>query len=77
VMAQRAGMRRAVQIIVVAVTAVVVGMAVLDHKYVQVYGTPTGQLVLSLVMLLFAGGFFWLRRLSEVKTPERFLMWTR
>ena len=77
VMAQRAGMRRAVQIIVVAVTAVVVGMAVLDHKYVQVYGTPAGQLVLLLVMLLFAGGFFWLRRLSEVKTPERFLMWTR
>jgi Flp pilus assembly protein TadB len=77
VMAQRAGMRRAVQIIVVAVTVVVVGMAVLDHKYVQPYGTPVGQLVLSLVMLLFAGGFFWLRRLSEVKTPERFLMWVR
>jgi Flp pilus assembly protein TadB len=77
VMAQRAGMRRAVQIIVVAVTVVVVGMAVLDHKYVQPYGTPVGQLVLSLVMLLFAGGFFWLRRLSDVKTPERFLMWVR
>ena len=77
VMAQRAGMRRAVQIIVVAVTGVVVGMSVLDHKYVQAYGTPTGQAVLLLVMLLFAGGFFWLRRLSEVKTPERFLMWTR
>ena len=77
VMAQRAGMRRAVQIIVVAVTTVVVGMSVLDHKYVQAYGTPTGQAVLLLVMLLFAGGFFWLRRLSEVKTPERFLMWVR
>jgi Flp pilus assembly protein TadB len=77
IMAQRAGMRRAVQIIVVAVTTVVVGMSVLDHKYVQAYGTPSGQLVLLLVMLLFAGGFFWLRRLSEVKTPERFLMWTR
>jgi len=77
VMAQRAGMRRAVQIIVVAVTVVVVGMAVLDHKYVQPYGTPMGQLVLMLVMLLFAGGFFWLRKLSEVKTPERFLMRTR
>jgi hypothetical protein len=77
VMAQRAGMRRAVQIIVVAVTLVVVGMSVLDHKYVQAYGTPVGQLVLSFVMLMFAGGFFWLRRLSEVKTPERFLIRTR
>jgi hypothetical protein len=52
-------------------------MAVLDHQYVKPYGTPTGQLVLSLVMLLFAGGFFWLRKLSDVKTPERFLMWVR
>ncbi|WP_307844500.1 type II secretion system F family protein [Actinospica acidithermotolerans] len=77
VMAQRAGMRRAVQIIVVAVTVVVVGMAVLDRKYVAPYGTPVGQLVLALVMLLFAGGFFWLRKLSEVKTPERFLMRVR
>jgi Flp pilus assembly protein TadB len=73
VMAQRAGMRRAVQIIVIAVTAVVLGMALLDHKYVEPYGTPVGQLVLTFVLLLFAAGFFWLRRLSEIKTPERFL----
>ena len=73
VMAQRAGMRRAVQIIVAAVAAVVIGMAVLDRKYVAPYGTPAGQLMLCIVMLFFAGGFFWLRRLSEVKTPERFL----
>ena len=73
VMAQRAGMRRAVQIIVVAVTVVVLGMAVFDHSYVAPYGTLVGQAVLTLVLLLFAGGFFWLRRLSDIKTPERFL----
>ena len=77
IMAQRAGMRRAVQIIVVAVALVIVGMAVLDRKYVAPYGSPTGQLVLAVVLLFFAGGFFWLRRLSEVKTPERFLRWVR
>jgi Flp pilus assembly protein TadB len=77
VTAQRAGMRRAVQIIVVAVTAVVIGMAVFDHSYVAPYGTPIGQLVLTFVLLLFAAGFFWLRRLSEIKTPERFLRWVR
>jgi hypothetical protein len=71
-MAQRAGMRRAVQIIVVAVTLVVVGMSVLDHKYVQAYGTPVGQLVLSFVMLMFAGGFFWLRRLSRGQDARAF-----
>jgi hypothetical protein len=56
---------------------VVVGMAVLDHKYVQPYDTPLGQLVLTGVIALFAAGFFWLRRLSEIKTPERFLKWVR
>lgn len=73
VMAQRAGMRRAVQIIVIAVTSVVLGMAVLDPKYVAPYGSALGQLVLLFVLVLFAAGFFWLRRLSEIKTPERFL----
>jgi hypothetical protein len=77
VMAQRAGMRRAVQIIVVAVALVVVGMAVLDRGYVKPYATATGQIVLTVVMAFFAGGFFWLRRLSNIKTPERFLRWVR
>lgn len=77
IMAQRAGMRRGVQIIVVAVTVVVLGMAIFDHKYVAPYGTLIGQVVLTLVLLLFAAGFFWLRKLSEIKTPERFLRWVR
>lgn len=77
IMAQRAGMRRAVQIIVVAVALVVVGMAVLDRAYVAPYTSATGQLVLTVVLAFFAGGFFWLRRLSDIKTPERFLRWVR
>lgn len=77
IMAQRAGMRRAVQIIVVAVALVVIGMAVLDRGYVRPYTSVTGQIVLTVVMALFAGGFFWLRRLSNIKTPERFLRWVR
>lgn len=75
--AQRAGMRRAVQIIVVAVALVVIGMAVLDRQYVAPYASATGQFVLAIVLAFFAGGFFWLRRLSDVKTPERFLKWVR
>ena len=77
VTAQRAGMRRAVQIIVVAVALVVIGMAVLDRQYVAPYASATGQFVLTIVLAFFAGGFFWLRRLSDVKTPERFLKWVR
>lgn len=73
VMAQRAGMRRAVQIIVIAVSVVIIGMAVFDHTYVAPYGSAVGQAVLVVVIALFAGGFFWLRKLADVKTPERFL----
>jgi Flp pilus assembly protein TadB len=73
VIAQRSGTRRSVQIIVVAVVTVLLGLAFFDHGYVKAYNSATGQLVLSVVMLLFAAGFYWLRRLAEVKTPDRFL----
>jgi Flp pilus assembly protein TadB len=73
VTAQRAGTRRSVQIIVGAVVCMVLGMALLDKNYVQAYDSLAGQTVLIFVVLFFAAGFFWLRKLSEVKTPERFL----
>lgn len=77
VMAQRSGTRKSVQIIVISVTAVVLGLAVFDHRYVQAYDSATGQVVLFVALLFFAAGFFWLRRLSELKTPERFLLRVR
>ena len=77
VIAQRAGTRRSVQIIVGAVVVMVLGMALLDKSYVAAYNTLVGQVVLVFVMLFFAAGFFWLRKLAEVKTPERFLQQDR
>ncbi|AOR32732.1 type II secretion system protein [Streptomyces fodineus] len=74
VMAQRASTRRSVQIVVAVSVAFVLGLAVFNRDFVAPYGTPVGQLVLSLVCALFALGFWWLRKLSVIETPERFLV---
>ncbi|MGH6655648.1 MAG: type II secretion system F family protein [Actinocrinis sp.] len=74
VIAQRAGTRRSVQIIVITVVVFVVGMAVFNRSFVQPYGTPLGELVLALVLGLFGAGFLWLRKLAAVESPGRFLV---
>jgi Flp pilus assembly protein TadB len=77
VMAQRSSTRRSVQIVVGVSVAVVLGLAVFNKSFVQPYSTVTGQLVLLGVIGLFAAGFYWLRRLSSVETPARFLQRAR
>ncbi|MFD3585653.1 type II secretion system F family protein [Streptomyces sp. NPDC058683] len=74
VMAQRASTRRSVQIVVAVSVAFVLGLAVFNRDFVEPYGTAVGQLVLALVCALFALGFWWLRKLSTIETPERFLV---
>ncbi|MEY9926019.1 Flp pilus assembly protein TadB [Catenulispora sp. GP43] len=77
VMAQRSSTRRSVQIVVGVSVAVVLGLAVFNKSFVQPYSTATGQLVLLAVIALFAAGFYWLRRLSSIQTPARFLQRAR
>jgi Flp pilus assembly protein TadB len=73
VIAQRRSTRRSVQI-VVGVTLVMVALLVLfNREYVQPYAAPEGQLVLVLVLAMFAAGFVWLKRLSGFDVPGRFL----
>ncbi|MFD7873030.1 type II secretion system F family protein [Streptomyces sp. NPDC059766] len=74
VMAQRASTRRSVQIVVAVSVAFVLGLAVFNRDFVEPYGTAVGQLVLAVVCGLFALGFWWLRKLSTIETPERFLV---
>ncbi|WP_250299052.1 type II secretion system F family protein [Streptomyces sp. NBC_01387] len=74
VMAQRSSTRRSVQIVVVVSVAFVLGLAVFNRDFVSPYGSPMGQLVLAGVCGLFALGFWWLRKLSVIETPERFLV---
>lgn len=77
VAAQRSSTRRSVQIVVAVTVSAVLLLAIFNHKFVEPYDHPTGQLVLLLVIGLFAAGFAWLRKLSAFETPNRFLTGSR
>jgi Flp pilus assembly protein TadB len=74
VMASRASTRRSVQIIVGVTILFVIGLPLLNGTYVEPYSTPAGQLVLAVVLGIFALGFMWMRRLSRLEMPQRFLV---
>jgi Flp pilus assembly protein TadB len=73
VMASRSSTRRSVQIVVAVSAAFIIGLRVLNPDYVEPYATFEGQVVLSVVIALFAAGFLWLRRLATFDMPARFL----
>lgn len=74
VAASRSSTRRSVQIVMAVTVFFVLGLAVFNRNYVEPYTTPGGQLALVVVIGLFAAGFWWMRRLSEYESPERFLL---
>ena len=49
------------------------GLALFNHAYVQVYDSVTGQLVLCVVVGLYAAGIVWMRALARFPVPERLL----
>jgi hypothetical protein len=60
---------------VVGVTAgFVLALTGLNRGYLAPYGTPVGQVVLAAVLGVFAIAFAWLRHLSNVDIPGRFLV---
>lgn len=71
--AGRRSTRRSVQIVIGVTIAFVVGLAIFNPSYVAPYGTPVGQVVLVVIMAVFAAGIMWLRALSKFEMPERFL----
>jgi Flp pilus assembly protein TadB len=71
--AGRRSTRRSVQIVMFVTVVFVLGLSLFNKKYVAPYSTPVGQLVLLIILGLFAAGFFWLRRLATFEMPERFL----
>ncbi len=71
--ANRRTTRRSVQIVVGVSVGTALFLAVFNRSYVQMYNTFVGQLVLAVVVGLFALGFIWLRRLAKYDMPERFL----
>jgi Flp pilus assembly protein TadB len=71
--AGRKSTRRSVQIVIGVTLAFVVGLAIFNPEYVEPYGTPFGQVMLLVVLGLFAVGVLWLQRLSKFEMPARFL----
>jgi len=74
VTAARSSTRRSSQIVIVFSLAVIGAITVFNPVFVEPYDSPTGQLVLLGVAGCFAGGFFWMKRLSGIDTPARFLV---
>jgi Flp pilus assembly protein TadB len=71
--AQRRSTRRGAQIVVGISVGLALGLALFNHAYVQVYDSVTGQLVLCIVVALYAAGVMWMRALARFPVPERLL----
>ncbi|WP_019137079.1 type II secretion system F family protein [Cellulomonas massiliensis] len=74
VSAGRASTRRSAQVVTIFSLGMMAVLAVANRDFVAPYGTFQGQLVLVVVAAFFAGGFWWMKRLSGVEMPRRFLV---
>jgi Flp pilus assembly protein TadB len=70
----RRSTRRSVQIVVGVIVMVAGLLVAFNQQYVEPYESLAGQGVLAFVLAMFGGGVFWLRQLSGVAEPERFLV---
>jgi Flp pilus assembly protein TadB len=69
----RKNLRRNARIIIGVTLAFAGAVMLFSRDYLAPYGTVTGQLMLLLVVGVFAAGFTWIRRASRVDPPPRFL----
>ena len=71
--ADRRSTRRSVQIVVLVSVGLAVALALLDHGFLAPYDGVVGQLVLVIVVAVYAAGILWLRRLARFRVPQRLL----
>jgi hypothetical protein len=71
--AARARLRTAVRVIAGVTLGMAAGLIVLNRGYIDVYRTAGGQVVIAVVVCLWAGALAWLSRAGEFIAPERFL----
>jgi Flp pilus assembly protein TadB len=71
--AERRSTRRSAQIVVGVSVGLALLLGVFNHGYVQVYNSAVGQLVLVVIVALYAAGFIWIRKLARFDAPERLL----
>lgn len=69
----RARSRTAVRIINYSVASFALGLVVLNPAYVTPFFTKHGLFFLVLVAMCFVGGLIWLRQMTTLQLPERFL----
>ena len=72
--AARARMRSAVQVITGCTLATAVGLMVLNRSYVRGYASPVGQCILAGIAVCWGLALWWLARMSQFRSPERFLI---
>lgn len=70
----RKSLRRTALIIVGATALFAGGLTVLSRDYVAPYSTPFGQLMLAIVLSVFAVGLMWIRSAANLQPPARFLV---
>jgi Flp pilus assembly protein TadB len=73
VTADRRSTRRSVQIVVCVSVGMALGLAMLDRAFLAPYNDLLGQLVLTVVVGIYAAGIGWLRRLARFEAPQRLL----
>jgi Flp pilus assembly protein TadB len=73
VAAGRARVRTAARIIIAVTMILVIGLLLWSRAFLQPYGTAAGQLMLLLVGACFATGFWWLHRISVMRSDPRLL----
>lgn len=71
--AERRGTRRGVLIVMTVTVVAGLGLALLNPSYVAPYRAPGGQVMLAVIIAVFALGFTWLRRLSAPHPLPRLL----
>ena len=70
----RRSTRRSVQVVVGVILAVAAALVLFNQEYVEPYRSFEGQVVLAVVLGVFGLSVLWLRKLSGVTEPERFLI---
>src|SRR5262245_30750595 len=74
VAAERRSTRRSVQVVVAITLIMAAGLVLFNPTYMAPYRSFIGQAVLTVVIVLYALGLLWLRRLAKIEVPERFLI---
>ena len=71
--ASRARLRTAVRVIAGCTVGFATALIILNRSYLDAYAGPVGQLVLLVIAGLWGASLWWLARLGQLISPERFL----